>query len=249
MNLLSIGSSSSGNCYWVYDDETHILIDAGIAAKKVMEKTGRKSFDALFISHEHSDHISGAGPLGRKLKIPIYINKVLLNDRLQHELRDCELRDLNDTSVITVGKFTVRTFSTKHDARFSLGFVVEEKDSDTRLAYITDTGSISKTMREATKNCNVIVLECDYDDALLEAYDEYDQALKERIASNFGHLSNAQAMDFLTNFDMSTLKKIIIAHMSPRTNSIEKVNEHIMEKFANHSDKFLIAPFDKPIVL
>jgi phosphoribosyl 1,2-cyclic phosphodiesterase len=246
MKILPVGSSSSGNSTLIYNDDTHILIDCGISAKKVFETTGRKEFDALFISHEHGDHISGAGPLGRKTKIPIYVHETVLKKK-EEDFKNCEIRFMDEMSVITVGSFIIKPFSIKHDATHALGFVIEESTTDTALCYLVDTGSISKTMKERTKHCNAFFIECDYDDELMEQYDGYDELLKDRIRSNYGHLSTSQALNFLGELDLTKIRKIIIAHISPRTNSPEKIRERVQEKLAAYADKFNVAPFLNPL--
>ena len=250
MKLLPIGSSSSGNSTMIYNDDTHILIDCGVSMKAVLAKTGRKEFDALFISHEHGDHISGAGPLGRKTQVPIFINEIVYTAK-QDLFDGCITRFIDETSSVTIGSFIITPFSTKHDAKHPLGFVVEEPATGTSLCYLTDTGNISKTMREATKNCNVFFLECDYDDQLILDYDGYDQLLKDRIMSNFGHLSNRQALEFIQTFNLDNIKAVIFGHISPRTNSPEKVMERVdeFEKLANVKEKIFIAPFEHPLDL
>jgi phosphoribosyl 1,2-cyclic phosphodiesterase len=248
MKILPVGSSSSGNSTLVFNDNTHILIDCGISAKKILAKTGRNTFDALFLSHEHGDHVSGAGPVGRKTKVPIYLHEVVYKDE-QEKLENCVVHFINEMSEIKIGDFTIKPFSTKHDAKYSLGFVVEEKGTGINLCYLTDTGSISKTMRERTKHCNAFFIECDYDDDMILTYDGYDQLLKDRIMSNFGHLSTAQAIEFIEGFDLDKIKAVIIGHISTRTNSPQKVLEHVQEKLAAHKNKFFIAPFEQPLVL
>jgi phosphoribosyl 1,2-cyclic phosphodiesterase len=248
MIILPVGSSSSGNCTFIYNADTYILIDCGISAKRVFEGTGRKDFNALFISHEHGDHITGAGPLGRKTKTPLYVHESVFKSK-EEDLKKCEIKFIDETSVISIGSFIIKPFSTKHDANHALGFIIEEPASNISLCYLTDTGSISKTMRERTKDCNAFFIECDYDDELMEQYQEYDDLLKARIRSNFGHLSNTQALDFLSELDLTKIKKVVIGHISPRTNSPEKIKERIQEKLASYADKFLIAPFLTPLEL
>jgi phosphoribosyl 1,2-cyclic phosphodiesterase len=246
MKILPVGSSSAGNCTLIYNNDTHILIDCGLSAKKVFEKTGLKKFDALFISHEHGDHIAGAGPLGRKTKLPIYIHESIFKSK-EEEFYDCTIKSMDETSEIKIGSFIVKPFSTKHDAKHALGFIIEEPSTNTCLCYLTDTGGVSKTMKERSKHCNAFFIECDYDEDLLEQYEGYDQILKDRISSPFGHLSTTQALDFLNEHGMAGIKVVIIGHISPRTNSPEKVKERIQEKLAAYTEKFRLAPFDKPL--
>jgi phosphoribosyl 1,2-cyclic phosphodiesterase len=243
VKVLSIASASSGNATLISNNTTSILLDCGVPVKKILEKTGSKKVDALLISHEHGDHIKSAGAYGRKTKVPIYVNDLIVQD--MPIFKNCNTINITDTSVLTIGSMQIKTFSTKHDARHALGFVFT--DNDTKFCYLTDTGSISKTMREAIKDCNSYFIECDYDEELIQDFPEYSQELKDRITSNFGHLSTQQALDLVESLDIVRVKVILMGHLSSRTNSPEKVKERITAKFPSYVDKFIIAPFDGEI--
>jgi phosphoribosyl 1,2-cyclic phosphodiesterase len=249
MHLVSIGSSSSGNSTLVYNDDTHVLIDSGVPVKTILERTGRKSFDALFLTHEHSDHVKSAGALHRKTKTPIYVNPLVKEKKPTVFGNVAPTIDIFDSKEFVVGSMKVRPFSTKHDAVQSLGFVFE--DATTRFGYVTDTGSISKTMRVALEGCKSIMIECDYDEELLAEYEGYTIELKDRIASNFGHLSNQQGLEFIQSLGIDDYKVIVIGHLSERTNSPAKLRERIVAMFPNpeHQKKFHIAPFDGSLEL
>ena len=191
------------------------------------------------------DHVKCAGALARKTKTPLYISKLAASrweDKHVGDFDKCTLIDITDTSVLTIGNMTVKAFSTKHDAAHALGFLFEEPG--TRFCYITDTGSISRTMMEAMKDCDAYFIETDYDEQLIKEYEGYDQELKDRITSNFGHLSTGQVLELIQVLDVTHVKKFILGHLSPRTNSPEKVLERVKEKFPDYFDKFIIAPFD-----
>ncbi len=246
MHLISIGSSSSGNSTLVYDDTTSILIDCGVSMKEILKKTQKTSFDAVLISHEHSDHIKSAGAVGRKTKSPLYVNDLIVQAK-PDLFTKCTTHDINDTSVLNIGSFTITAFSTKHDAKHALGFVVT--DGKTKFCYLTDSGSISKTMFQAIKDCNSYFIECDYDEDMMAAYPDYSQELKDRITSNFGHLSTQQALQLVEALGIDRIKVVMIGHLSANTNSPDKVRERIQAKFPNHVDKFIIAPFDQQVEL
>ncbi len=250
MNIISIGSSSGGNSTLVYNDTTAILIDSGVPVKQVLEKSGRKTFDALLVSHEHGDHIKTAGALARKTKTPIYISdRTAERWKVKHpdDFNSCTLHDFTDTTVLTLGNMTIRGFSTKHDAAHSLGFVLEEPG--TKFCYLTDTGSVSKSMFETIKDCDAYFIECDYDEELMKTYEEYGQDLKDRITSNFGHLSTQQMLELVEDLGVTRARRFIVGHLSSRTNNPEKVKERIAAKFPANLDKFTIAPFDGVVTL
>lgn len=257
MYIVSIGSSSSGNCTLVHNTDTYILIDAGIPFKHVLAKlrpvfgkpedkfpTWKPKLNGVFITHEHSDHVKSAGALNHKMKIPIYVSP-LVRDKKPKEFEKCsDMHDIGDSMVVNIGSMQVSPFSTKHDAVQSLGFLVSDKD--TTFGYVTDTGSISKSMRLALQNCKSIMMECDYDEQMLTEYEGYSRDLKDRIGSPFGHLSNQQGLEFIQSLDINALKTIVIGHLSENTNKPERFLELMRIAFPDpvHQAKFHIAPFD-----
>jgi len=250
LNIISIGSSSKGNCTLIYNDDTYILIDCGIAVKKIKEATHREHFDAVFITHEHGDHIKNAGPFGRATQTPIYVSDLVVkkleakNDRF---FENCIIENIDDVSSYKIGSMTITPFSTKHDAAQAFGFKIEDKD--TKICYLTDTGSISKRMLDMIKDCNNFFIECDYDEDLLRDYDEYDEELKQRISSDFGHLSTQQMMELVESLGIDNVNMVVVGHLSERTNSPEKVKERLAVKFPNHLAKFIVTPYTGVITL
>ena len=242
MFVRTIASSSNGNATYVYNEDTHLIIDCGVAAKEILEKTGRKTFDAIFVTHEHSDHIKSAGPLGRKTKAPIYIHPLCLNDKVKAQLKSCNVvefeRDLSKS--YQVGSITVTLFSTKHDARYSVGLILQ--DAKSKFCFITDTGFITKLMRTNIDGCDSYFIETDYDEVLMDKFAGYDDYLKERITSDMGHLSNQQAVELIKTFDLTKVKTIILGHLSKNTNSPEVVTTLLHATFPTFKEKFHVAP-------
>jgi phosphoribosyl 1,2-cyclic phosphodiesterase len=109
MYVLPVASSSGGNSTYIYTEDAHILIDAGIPMKKIFEATNRKEFDALIISHEHSDHISSAGAIGRKTGCPIYIHEWSYKHK-EHMFEKCKIEDLAPGKVLRFGQIEINTF-------------------------------------------------------------------------------------------------------------------------------------------
>lgn len=246
MKILTVGSSSSGNSTLIFNETAAILIDCGIAVKTVLAKTQRKTFDAVLITHEHGDHIKSAGAFGRKTGAPLYISKYAV-EKMGEKLKKCTLFDITDTSELQFGNMKISCFSTKHDAAHSLGFVIEEPG--TKFCYLTDTGSISKAMFEKIKGCDSFFIECDYDEELIKAYPDYSQELKDRITSNYGHLSNQQGLELVDKLGIDTKRKVIFGHLSQNTNTPETLKKHIKDKFPTYVDKFIIAPFENELSL
>lgn len=240
MKIKSLASSSEGNCTHIYTDKASILIDSGLSAKKVIELAGTDKFDAVFISHEHSDHVKGLGPLGRKLDVEIYIHE-LVYKKIASKLDKCNVTIWQPGETATIEDLEINNFSTRHDSVYSYGFTVS--DGKKKLGYLTDTGSWTKLMGNHLKGCDAYIIEADYDHDTLMAYDDYDDYLKERIASNWGHLSNDQTMSLIRYLDIKDPDFIMFAHLSPRTNSPMMVKEAASAAFPDWDDEvFMIAP-------
>ncbi|HNW88117.1 MAG TPA: MBL fold metallo-hydrolase [Bacteroidales bacterium] len=243
-------SSSAGNATLIYNTASQILIDVGVSYKKLIAATSITiKPDAVLISHEHVDHVSGVGVLGRKTFSPVYVSK-LCYDHKPDYFNGCDLQFISGGDVIETEGFKIEPFSTRHDSKASLGFVVTDKINGKKLGFLTDTGSFTKLMKLALVGCDGYVLETDYDDAMLEEYPDYDSYLKGRIAGPWGHLSNRQTMDFINEvIDINKVSWIVLGHLSVRTNSTEKVAEYVKQTFPNFINKFFCAPLETPLEL
>ena len=250
MKLISIASSSKGNCTIVSDGEVNILIDCGTSAKQVALKSELDSFDALFISHEHSDHIGGAGVMGRKYNMPIYIHEDSHKAIKKGHFKNCDVHFWAPGEDITIGKLTIHNFTSRHDSVYSYGFIVESEGK--KLGYLTDSGSISRLMRENLTGCDAYFLEADYEHDTLMNHEDYDPLLKERISSDWGHLSNDQIVKFLEELDIADSQPefIVFGHLSDKTNSPEIVLKKVKKTFPKWDMKNIhIAPLTSKNIL
>lgn len=248
MKILPIASSSSGNCTYISTEDAHILIDAGVPVKKIIHNTGRDKFDAIIISHEHSDHIKSAGPAGRKFKCPVYMHEWSYNAK-KHLFQDVTMVDLKPSDVLKFGDLEIKTFSTKHDAKYTFGFLITDTTHNKTLCYVTDTGIITPLMRQYMANADAYLIETDYDVQMLKDYEDYSDYLKERIASAYGHLSTDDALDGLEKIGIDKTSFVIFAHLSDRTNRPDKVLKAAKDKFPKYPGTFHIAPTLDPIEL
>ena len=243
MKILPIASSSDGNCVLLSSPNTDIIIDAGAILKSVKQHTGK--LDAIFISHEHSDHWEHVGPLKRFYKCPVYMNEYSYNERRGRiDITEKDYIKVNPGDEVQVGNFTITHFSTKHDTKMSFGYLVKEENGPT-LCYITDTGMITPLMLNYMLKSSVLFIEADYDEQLLTVYTGYEQWLKDRIKSNFGHLSNQQVLEFLKEHNI--FDTVIFGHLSPRTNTPETINTLVKEAFPDTNTKFYTAPLTEAI--
>lgn len=176
---------------------------------------------AIFISHEHIDHIRGVEVLHRKYNLPVYINdKTYENCRikLQEEL----LNGFDDEEIIKIKSLHVIPFVKSHDAADPYSFSVIS--NGIRVGVFTDIGTVCDKLKNHFSQCHAAFLEANYDDEMLET-GPYPIYLKNRIRSNQGHLSNVQALELFQNHKSDLLSHIILAHLSKENNSPELVQE------------------------
>lgn len=233
MRLMSIASGSSGNCIYVGNDNTHILIDTGISKKRVEE--GLKQLElspddlkGIFITHEHSDHISGLGVLSRKYNVPIYstretIKAIKAYESLGRINEELFVEVEPDTSV-TIEDLTVRPFSISHDAVNPVGYRVEDKAS--KIAVATDMGTYNDYIVENLTGLNGLVLEANHDVRMLQT-GTYPYSLKQRILGNKGHLCNEMAGRLLDIILNENMKKVFLGHLSKENNYEELAYESV----------------------
>lgn len=248
MQLINLMSGSSGNSTIIKSDDVEIMIDAGGSFKKIAEKyksllnKDLTDLNGLFISHEHGDHITGAGIIGRKLKCPIFIPEKSY-EKKKNLFNECIINYINGGETIKIKHLEIKPFNTRHDSEACVGFVIIDTLKNKKLGYLTDTGSITKLIKESLRDCNAYMIEADYDEEGLEKCAEYDDILKERIRSDFGHLSNDQALDFIyNNINIDSVDWILFSHLSEKTNSPDILMNKVKYKFPErYWNKFHVA--------
>jgi phosphoribosyl 1,2-cyclic phosphodiesterase len=218
MELSIIASGSNGNCYLLRSGETSILFDAGKDYGETAERTAALGKDirevkGIVLSHAHSDHYCGIGPICRRLSIPLYVRKPV-HLPCRERLGPVDVRYFE--GAFRIGDLEITPIETSHDVD-SCGFVVGG------LGIFTDTGCVTPQMREIIRELDAILIESNYDERMLMT-GSYPRHLKERIASDRGHLSNNDASDFISRYG-DHLSQVFLAHLSENNNSTEKVRE------------------------
>ncbi len=220
MEFSVLGSGSGGNAVFVQSGKTAILIDAGFSGKQIAErlKLVGKSIEqvkAVFVTHEHNDHITGAGVLSRKLKIPVFANAGTYRG-CGRKLGKLFIRKEFETGAGCIFEdLQIRSFPISHDTNDPVGFVVD--DGRSSLGYLTDTGKITHLMRARLQACNGLILEFNHDPHMLRT-GPYPLELQQRVRSNEGHLANEDAASFLQQLCNEKLKSVILAHLSETNN-------------------------------
>lgn len=217
--ITSLNSGSNGNCYYIGNETEAVLVDVGISCKEVEKRLDRlhlsiDKIKALFISHEHGDHIKGLQVLSKKYQLPIYITTRTLNN--SHLLLEEHLiYDFKEYERIVVGNLIVIPFPKRHDANDPFSFIVE--GNDIKIGVLTDIGSVCAHVIENFKQCHAAFLEANYDEMMLEN-GHYPYYLKDRIRGDNGHLSNKQALELFINHKHEAMSHIILAHLSKDNN-------------------------------
>jgi len=237
--ITSLNSGSNGNCYYVGNNTEAVLIDAGLSCReteKRMKKLGLdiKMIKAIFISHEHGDHIKGLSTIANKYSLPVYItNKTGKNGpRLITHLS----KTFEANKTIFIGSLKIIPFSKSHDAIDPHSFIISFKDIT--VGVLTDIGNVCKEVIQYFNKCHAVFLESNYDDQMLEN-GKYPIHLKNRIRGGLGHLSNREALNLFIEHRSPSLSHLLLAHLSKENNSPETV-KHLFEQHANET-KIIIA--------
>lgn len=227
LNYASINSGSNGNCYYVGTPQNGVLVDVGISAKEVFKRLNQlnisqQSIKAIFISHEHIDHIRGLMKIAEILEIPIYISKgTYQNSKLQ--IDKSQINFIHHDSEIEVGNLTIKAFQKIHDAAEPLSFVVQAQE--TKIGVFTDIGVVCNSLQHHFSKCHVVFLEANYEPEMLQQ-GKYPYHLKQRISGGKGHLSNHEAVRLVQQHQSSGLQHLILSHLSNENNCPQKVEAH-----------------------
>lgn len=220
MLVAPLSSGSAGNAYWFESDGTAILVDAGIGprdTKKRLEAVGRdiEHIAAIVITHEHYDHVRGAEKIARKYGIPIYLTKGTL-DATNIDTTETKTVVFENDTAFTIGELQIHACRTIHDAADPACFVVEGRDG-TRVGLASDLGHVSPEVLDHLKGCDGLFFEANHDLDMLRS-GSYPWALKRRIMSRFGHLSNDDSLSAVQRLLGAELKTLCMIHLSQKNN-------------------------------
>lgn len=233
MRFASIASSSSGNCLYVGDDNTHILIDAGVSYKSINEGLKQldlqlSDIDAILITHEHTDHIKGLGVLERKCEIPIYasqgtIEGILASTSLGDFNKDC-IKSLRDLSSFDIKSLNITPHEISHDANEPVCYSI--KSGGKTIAAVTDLGVYTDKLINELGKLDFILCEANHDVRMLQL-GPYAYNLKQRILSDRGHLSNENSGRFISKLLNDNFNSIMLGHLSDQNNMPELAYEAV----------------------
>ncbi|MBQ3794585.1 MAG: MBL fold metallo-hydrolase [Lachnospiraceae bacterium] len=259
MRLCSIASGSSGNCIYVGNDHTHLLVDVGISGKRVREGVesldlSMADLDGILITHEHSDHIQGLGVLARKYSIPIYSTKgtveAICKDskigKVDHDL----FQIIRPDERFRIKDLDVTPFRIAHDAADPVAYRFRSEKKS--VAVCTDLGHYDAYTIENLKDLDVVLLESNHDVRMLET-GPYPYPLKKRILGDRGHLSNETAGRLLCDILHDHVKAVVLGHLSKMNNLPELAYEAVRMqvdmsdcKYTSHDFPLIVAKRDVP---
>ncbi len=217
-------SSSSGNSSYIGDEHSGILVDVGASCKKILEtlqcnQIPKTAIRGIFITHTHSDHIKGLKVLEKQLNVPIYATELTLKKLVAdgHISETIHTVTMDSETPVSCGDFEITSFPTMHDAEGSCGFRIHTSD-DKSCAVCTDLGIVTDEVKSAVTGCDMILLESNYDPDMLRN-GSYPPELKNRILSNYGHLSNQNSAEFSAHLVRNGTTRILLGHLSPNNNT------------------------------
>ncbi|NLU92147.1 MBL fold metallo-hydrolase [Chitinophaga sp. Ak27] len=246
--ITSLNSGSNGNCYYIGNDSEAVLIDAGISCRETEKRMTRlgltmKKVKAIFISHEHSDHIRGVEVLAKKYRLPVYITPGTLTHgglSLDAQL----VVDFNPYEAIPVGSLSVTAFPKHHDASEPHSFVVS--GNAVTIGIFTDIGAPCEHVVRHFQQCHAAFLEANYDEEMLEK-GRYPYYLKNRIRGGKGHLSNRQALEIFTTHRPAFMSHLLLAHLSRDNNNPDLV-QALFDQHANGTQIIVASRYQETAV-
>jgi len=219
MRFASLGSGSRGNATVVEVGTTRVLVDCGFSVAETERRLARlglapSDLQAILVTHEHNDHVSGVGPLARRHRIPVWMTAGTGKAWRGGEVPSLHL--FTGHEPFAIGDLRVSPYPVPHDAREPSQFLFD--DGNRRLGVLTDTGCSTAHIEASLTGADALLLECNHDAAMLAA-GPYPPSLKQRVGGRLGHLSNDQSAGLLARLDVSRLQHLAVAHLSEQNNS------------------------------
>jgi len=224
MKFCSLYSGSSGNCIFVGNEDTKLLIDAGVSGSRIenaLHEIGEDASEiqAVLITHEHYDHIAGAGTLSRRFNIPLYAASGTWNkidsDKLLTKVNPENKISINAGATFNIGSLSISSFNIPHDAAMPVAYSIRNDFS--KISVVTDMGFVTDEIRANVLGSDIAMIESNHDIEMLK-HGPHPWHLKNRILSRTGHLSNDYAADFVAYLASCGTKHFVLGHLSDKNN-------------------------------
>lgn len=220
--ICTLFSSSYGNCTYIKNKGEEYLIDAGVSARALEHSlndlgTSLANINAIFVTHEHSDHVKGLETISKNYKIPVFAPKPCCDEMGMNSVHiPLCLNRLESPGSVEFPETSFASFSTPHDALASCGYVVDL--GEMKFGFATDMGYITKNAARELSSCKAVIIESNHDIDMLKN-GSYPYRLKKRILSDYGHLSNSACADFLPYLVLNGTNSVVLAHLSVENNT------------------------------
>ncbi|MGF2412928.1 MAG: MBL fold metallo-hydrolase [Ferruginibacter sp.] len=247
VQFTSLNSGSNGNCYYIGNDTDAVLIDAGLSCKETERRMKRldlcmQKVKAIFVSHEHIDHVRGLAGIADKYGMPVYITPA--TQKGCYHLNPKHAVSFIAHTPVNIGRLSITAFPKYHDAKDPHSFIVTCNEKT--IGVFTDIGKPCKNLINYFKQCNAAFLEANYDEVML-ANGKYPSFLKQRISGGNGHLSNLQALDIFKNHRSKFMTHLFLAHLSKDNNCpimteqlFKTVTEKVQVKVASRYEEMAV---------
>lgn len=241
--ITSLNSGSNGNCYYIANETEAVLVDAGISCRETEKRMdilglSMNKVRAIFISHEHTDHIKGVESIAEKYDLPVYITHATAQRGRLHFKKHL-LQTLVSHEAVNIGGLTITGFPKLHDAADPHSFIIT--GNGITVGVFTDIGVACENVNKHFKLCHAAFLEANYDAEMLEN-GGYPIFLKNRIRGGEGHLSNTQAMEIFKTHRAPFMSHLLLAHLSKDNNSPQLVQQ-LFESIANNIKVFVASRY------
>jgi len=233
IKVCSLSSGSSGNCQYIGTDRTRILVDAGFSGKKtegLLSTIGvmADTIDYILVTHEHIDHVRGAGVLSRRYDIPILANKNtwIHMSKTIGEIKDKNIKIIDSNKDLLLEDLGIHSFKIYHDAIEPVGYIIYYEN--TKISIMTDTGWVDNNMKDKIKGSDLYLMESNHDVEMLKT-GRYPWPLKKRVMSKEGHLSNMDAGETLSEVLSGNGEIVLLGHLSRENNTPSLAKETVRE--------------------
>ena len=229
MRVCALASGSSGNCFYVENElkgkNQGFLIDAGISARQISGRLagiGRseENVKAVFVTHEHTDHIRGVDVFARKFQVPIFATKKTIDARFLCKDKAL-INNIKNEDSMKISSLEINSFSKSHLSADPISFSIVDLKNNKKLSVITDVGHACNNVIDAVSSSDFLCIESNYDEKMLEE-GFYPWSTKKWIRSDEGHLSNVQSAACVLEHGKKKLKQVMLSHISQNNNTAQK---------------------------
>jgi phosphoribosyl 1,2-cyclic phosphodiesterase len=244
MQFISFSSGSSGNCYLLKTEHNMLILDAGLTPRKVKQYLSDYGLslsdaDAILITHDHTDHIKGAGLMSEEYQLPVYTTETVhegmcRNYCMPHKVPVALRRFVQKDTTFDLGDFKITPFEVPHDSSDCVGYFIEAEG--VAFCIITDAGHVTDAIRQFVARANYLVLEANHDVDMLNM-GPYPAHLKGRIKGEKGHLSNETGARLVAEYATPELRHLWLCHLSEENNHPELVRKTYEQVFSEYGIK------------